>query len=56
MNTAGHFSFKGDYTLRAINGTWYVYDRKLQCCKERAGDTFTKARLYLLKNYPDVRE
>ena len=50
------FSFKGEYTLREINGTWYIYDRNLNTTKEQAGNTFKKARAYILKNYDVVEQ
>ena len=43
------FSFPGRYTLREINGVWYIYDRELQTTTIRAGGTFTKAKQFLLK-------
>ena len=46
---AGNFSFKGRYTLREINGDWYIYDRKLQTTTEKVGRTFTEAHTKLLK-------
>lgn len=52
-NRAGSFHFKGRYTLRGINGRWYVYDRELGTTVKDTGEhTFTKAEKYLLKNYP----
>ena len=44
-----NFTFKGRFTLREINGVWYIYDREIQTTTIRAGDTFTKAKLFLLK-------
>ena len=52
-NSPSHFSFKGRYTLRGINGRWYVYDRELNTTIEDTGaNTFTKAEKYLYKHYP----
>jgi hypothetical protein len=44
-NTPAHFSFKGRFTLRGINGIWYVYDRKSQSLAKDTPrwNTFTKA-------------
>lgn len=45
------FSFKGRYTLREINNSWYIYDRESKngFLKDFAGHTFTKAKETLLK-------
>ena len=55
-NKAGDFTFKGDYTLREINGKWYVYERRKMTTTRKAGDTFTKAKDFLLNNYEEVEE
>ena len=55
-NKASNFTFKGDYTLREINGTWYIYNRKTMTTTRKAGNTFAKARDFLLKNYDGVEE
>jgi hypothetical protein len=47
MNTASSFSFKGRYTLREINGTWYIYDRDIQTVTINAGNTFKAAEQFL---------
>ena len=43
------FSFSGRFTLREINGVWYVYDRETQTTTLNAGNTFATAKQYLLK-------
>ena len=44
-----NFTFKGRFTLREINGVWYIYDRELQTTTIKAGNCFSKAEQYLLK-------
>ena len=45
-----NFSFKGRYTLREINETWYIYDRELQTTiKDLHEATFTKAKNKLIE-------
>ncbi len=44
------FSFKGRYTLRGINGEWFIYDRETQTTTLKAGNTFKSAERYL-NNY-----
>jgi hypothetical protein len=47
-----NFTFKGKYTLREINGVWYVYDRDLNAIIEgnntKPQNTFIKARNQLI--------
>ena len=55
-NRAGNFTFKGNYTVREIDGIWYIYNRTTMTTTRKAGYTFAKARDFLLKNYDEVEE
>jgi hypothetical protein len=43
------YTFKGRYTMRGVNNSYYVYDRELECTTQLLGGTFNKARDELLK-------
>ena len=43
------FSFLGRFTLREINGVWYIYDRETQTTTKEAGHTFKSAKDFLIK-------
>jgi len=46
-----NFHFGGRFTLREINGSWYIYDRELMTTTDRllGVHTFTKAEKALLR-------
>lgn len=46
---AGNFTFNGRYTLREINGYWYIYDRNNWTTTKKIGGTFKEAHSNLLK-------
>ena len=49
-NTKGNYTFKGRYTLREMNGTWFIYDReKITITGRLNSATFVGAEKELLQ-------